>query len=726
MISRIRSALTFLVLVGGMLTLGAEDCIAQPPPEVDFSVEEYRAEAEAAWARYLQEMEEEFGEMEEFEGNPGPPNLMVRAWGHFLEDFARDVPFSGRDEELRDRATERLEYWQATSPQGRARPRDEFEEPAESLDVCLDHLNSSGQPSVGDGLRLGRIFQNEEVVEPVLIRKNATGYSFRRCSGGRPTEVMVAEADLEFFNSALVARFDQEKTEALTIYRETSDYRYEEDGETEFTFRGAGRMLEARRLGDDYVEVTIFPPKRITILLIATRTAMKKMEPRVWEESWGSRPEDSRIEREIIWWELASPTDLRVHPTVGSFAELEGFLGNETALGTETNRNVGIETDWSHVLNLNPKKGKVRGVENLKTILARDVLSLFIVEEPEHIGLAQAMREQAVTNSDTELDVATLESRWNNDQKQLLEEAASWGRYLPLVRLYGLTAIMPDRIAGKIRRKYHQSTESKGDYVTLAIESPEYQVANAVFQDQAAGMGRVISFLVCLLETSAGAPSRREILVRGFERMNIRAERLEEMDVSRAFHYLFQGFSLPVGLPAGERGFLKDVSSGDSEILKLVRKLESYFDTTSLDPGPSCEVALIPDSALLGGPFRDNPLVVVPSMPTPKNPPPDPKKVEDQEEKSEEEILYDKAVAAKSRARNALKDAIYAKALRHTAEKIEDGHKELEVGINLLVNSNGKRAKRATKKFEKAEQIFIRAKETADRIEHMKPKVRVH
>ncbi len=595
----------------------------------------------------------------------------------------------------------------------------------EDLDLCLNQLESSEQPYASGGLRLGRIIQNEEITGPVLIRKNATGYSFRRCSGNRPTEVEVT-GYFELFNSALVARFRQQETVTLKKYRKAANSSdYEEDGEVALSLRGTGSMLEAQRQGGDHVTVVHFPPKRVTVLLITTRTAMKAMEPGRWEKSWGDQPEDLRIKREIIWWELASPTGLRAYPAVGSFVELKGILGGEES--------VGAEIEWSDILGV--EKSQIRRVEDLKIILAReDVFSLFVVEEPEHIGLAEAMLTQAIKmNSDAELDVASREDRWRKmEVRERLEKAADWGQYLPLVRFQDLAIIMPDRIAGKIRRKYYQSkqwTDSRGVPVTLRdADSRTFQVANAIFLDQAAGMVRTMNFLGCLLENDAEAPSRREVLEKGLERMNIpteRLEELEEMDVSQAFQYLFQGFSLPSGLRAGDRSFPEGISSRDPEVLSLVRSLRRYLATTSFENDPSCEVALFPDSFLIGPPFPD-PLVAVPSLPAPKIPgiEPDPNDVEAQD--TEGKIRCEEARRAENEARDALKEAIYAKAARHTRTKIENGYEPFEKGIEILRKSNCKNTKKAIRLFDKAKRIFIKAKETADRIEHEKPKVRVH
>ncbi len=611
--------------------------------------------------------------------------------------------------------------WVSTSVIGQFVPRQALSEAG--TNVCLDLLESTEPSNLSAGLRLGRVLWDGELIEPVLIWRNDEGdeaeYGFRNCSGDQSTE-NVNEAEL--FNSALVARFEDEEA-TLRTYRKVPYLDFESSGEAKLIFRDAGSMLEARRLDHPYVEVTgtdsveIIPllvmeksveesqdRETIAVLLVATREAMRLMEPEVWEKSWGDRPEDSLIDRQITWWELTvSPGKLRVHPAVESFEELTDLV-DEPA--TEN------ETDWSGVVD-----------ENLETILARAALSLLVAEEPEHVDLAEAMLQLATeTNSGAELDVAKLEARrWKKKDLLRLKEAANRGRYWPLVRIYDLAAIMPDRIAGKIRRNYHHlgrssfpGTRFTKEYVTLETNSRTFQVAHAVYQDQAAGMARMMSFLECLLQDAREMPSRLEVLKEGLERMDIPPGRLEEMDVRTTFRYLFQGLSLPAGLRAGERNFLRGISSGDPEVMRLVRSLQGSFDATSLDPGSACDVVLIPDAVLLGEPV-DGPLVVVPSLPAPGD-----------TEFREAVSLYDRAQRAKNKARIALKGAIYAKGAEHTKRKIEKGHKRLDVGNALL--SKGADAvalKEAIVVFQEAETIFLEAKKTASRKEHIKPKIMV-
>ncbi len=115
-------------------------------------------------------------------------------------------------------------------------------------------------------------------------------------------------------------------------------------------------------------------------------------------------------------------------------------------------------------------------------------------------------------------------------------------------------------------------------------------------------------------------------------------------------------------------------------------------------------------------------------MPTPKISLPDPSDPEVSEPASLAGLSAE-AQRAKEKARIALEGAIYAKGARHTKRKIENGHKQLDKGNDLLYRSNRTDEAvllKAIQAFEKAEMIFLKAKETAFRIEHSKPDLRVH
>jgi hypothetical protein len=478
------------------------------------------------------------------------------------------------------------------------------------------------QPDLSSGLWLGRVFWAGEIMEPVLIRKNdegnSTEYVFRNCSNSSPTEILVGKADVEVFDSALVARFAQERTGALKTYREVYGLGYEPSSDINLTLRGAGSMLEARRLDHEHVRVTTIG-STITILLVSSREAMRLMEPEVWEEPWGNQPQDSQIKRNIIWWELTRPGHLRVHSAVENFQDLES-QGTEPAAGNEVN--------WKRVFE-----------KDLEATLTRAAHSLLVVERLEHIDLAEAILELAITTSShAELDVCIVEDGWKKKERLRLEEVASRGRYWSLVRFYDLAAIMPDRIAGKIRRNYLQSSDTRGirfakDYVVLGADSQAFQVANAIYQDQAAGMAKMMNFLSCLVENSHEASRRLEILTKGLKRLNISIDR--------------------PGMP-------------ETSVSELIHPTDSP---------------------------------------------------------------YAEAQQVKNRARIALKEAIYAGGAMHTRRKIEKGHEQLDRGNAFLSRSNGTNEvvlKEAIRAFKKAEEFFLKAKESAFIKEHSKPSLRVH
>ncbi|MCP4545750.1 MAG: hypothetical protein GY835_04695 [bacterium] len=682
-----------------------------------FSVDVYIAEEEAeraAWEPYLQMMEDNFRQLEELTLRPA---RMVKAWSDFLEAFSQEDPFSEEDEELRKNAERWLAYWRE-----KARPGDAGTIPADRPTIpngCLNLLESAKQPDASGMLRLGRVLWAGEIVEPVLIRMNSedeeAGHSFRNCSGGQPADIPVRDA--EIFNSARVAHFEEENTGVLPTYREVQFLGYRPFGEAKLTFRGAGTMLEARRLDNAHVEIVgtssvqISHMERIAILLISTRETMKAMEPKIWDESWGVQPEDSKILREIIWWELTSPGHLRIHPPVGRFQELASLAAGSGG---------GTGTDWASALE-----------ESLKPLLDRNVLSLLVAEQSDHIDLAERMLTLAnKTDNDAELDVGSLGEKWRENTRLRLGEAASRGRYWPFTNPFDLAAIMPDRIAGKIRRNYHQRPSPPGtvaedtpfpkDYVMLASDSPTFQVANAMFQDQVAGVAKTLGFLGCLLENDS-VPNRFGILEKGLKQLNISSERLEGMDIDMAFRHLFQGFSLPADLlPGKERNFLRILNSEEPETLRLVRSLQSYLNTAALYSDDACQVVLIPDAVLDGEPVEP---LVVPSAPEISLSIPVGSEASDAESSADN---YDEAMQAKAEARIALKRAIYANALAHkiTRRSVRKGHEKLKQGNKTVLDTNGEGP--ASKEFRQARDFFLKAEEKAFRVEHSKPTLRVH
>ena len=716
------------LMIHWALLLGAVDCGAQPP-QVDFSIEKYRGEADelrSEWEQYLQNMKSQFEDVREFESLPHEPALMARVWTDFLDAFSADDPFSEDDEELRARARERLTYWQGLVGKD-SEPLAAAEEAvadigAEDPQVCLDRLESAGRPALSGELRLGRVFHDEQIIEPVLIRSDATGPSMRSCSDGQAIEVEVEESAFDYFNGALVARFRDQENEGLKVFREVPNLAFEERGVTELRLRGAGSMLEARRLDVSHVEITTFPHHRAAILVVATEAALREMEIRSWEESWGNELEDSRIEREIVWWEPSSGNGagaVKVHSAVRSFKELADLLPEDSVPDIDRAANPGIGMDWNRALT----------PDNLQETLGRNGIALFVVEDIDDIGRAEAMLEvvKSMAN-ETELDVAGLEDRWRKrSRRHRLEEAGSWGRYFPLARLRDLAAIMPERIAGKIRRVYHRSESFEKDYIIVEPEPGSLRVANALFLDQAVAMAKTMDFLGCVLDSASEVSRRRQVLGQGFEWMGVSAQRLGEMDVGSAFRYLFQGFSLPAGLSAGDRNFLGSITRGDAEVAEVVESLRGYvreyLNLASLDSGPSCDIALIPDMVLLGATFAE-PLVVVPSLPESVI-----SELKTAEAEVEPEGLgksCEEALAVRREACVALEDALYARAARHTRKKIEAGHRALDRGDDRLGNCQElKNIRRATRSFQKAKGIFLKAKETANRIEDLLPELRV-
>ncbi len=461
--------------------------------------------------------------------------------------------------------------------------------PEPSHATCLDLLESTEQFNLS-GRALVRVLWGGEIMEPVLIRRKGTRtraeLSFKDCSAGVPIETTVSEADLIFFDSALVARFFQ-KNSVLTKYHEDPQGGFEPAGEAEFDFRGTGGMLEARRLGDDHVEVTKseLVGGGVDILLVATRKAVEAMDLGDWEEGWRNNLGDSQIKREIIWWELRNSEALRVHPAVANFDELAHRAQDRSAAKAEI--------DWDRVLE-----------ENLDTFLTQGAFSLIVVVQPGHIDFVKRMRRKArETGSDVVVDVAQLEKKRRRRLKQGKETGESWS----LVDFSGLAAIMPMRIAGIIRGPYRHSSSNKAGMditkVAIATDPGTFQVANGIFQDQVAGLASRLRFLECLLEDANKAQARIQVLNEGFKLMNIPTAGLNGKSVSEALRLLLQGFNLPPSLRAGELDFLTSVSSGNPEALDLIRLLKAYFHNASLEPGNACKAVLIPDAALLSRPL---------------------------------------------------------------------------------------------------------------------------
>jgi len=67
--------------------------------------------AKATWQATLNDMENAFSEVQEYEKEDISAKLKITAWERFLQAFSEDNPYSTRDEELRGTANERIRYW---------------------------------------------------------------------------------------------------------------------------------------------------------------------------------------------------------------------------------------------------------------------------------------------------------------------------------------------------------------------------------------------------------------------------------------------------------------------------------------------------------------------------------------------------------------------------------------------------------------------------------------
>lgn len=569
---------------------------------------------------------------------------------------------------------------------------------------CVDLLKADNGTAIRSDLTLGRVHFENRTMEPVLIWEDPKNkdqpYQFRHCSAeGTASNISVSAADMELFSDSLVAYFDEKRIDSLITHRELpGGLGYQPSGLADFDFNGIGSMLEARRLGEGHVEIMgtdrlrIIPrdeatqeSRKVPVLLVASRASLAEVDLSIWDEAWGEKPEDRLVEREIHWWELANNT-VHVHAPTSDFDR----LSQQVEQPSEPSSTIPTAELRKH----------------LEEVLDRVAYSMIVVESEEHIRIAETMNEAAsTTGSPTDLDIATLEKNWKNKTHQRLEEIANKGRYLPLLRTYDLAAIMPGRIAGKIRRHYYRNaiqvsaittTRFVKEPVMLDAGFESIQVGYGLYQDQAAGMATLLSFFDCLLKQDYTKEDRRKTLIDGFRELNIRVEDLETMNVYEAFSYLFQGFSLAPGLKAGERHFLNSISRGDSHVSELIQQWQSYLASTTLNPAKTCDVVLVSED-------RSEPLRIVRSLPTEVG---GNQIVDNQraEEEAAQKLREDKA-----KARRALRDAIYAMGARHTKKDILKGYKHLDAG-----------------NYDKAEAIFIKAKETAFRIVHSKPNIKVH
>lgn len=594
---------------------------------------------------------------------------------------------------------------------------------ATSAGICVNAV--LGDSKAAASLHLGRVLWDNQVREPVLISNRGTPdapqYDFRDCSTGEAKDVTVGNEQVELFPNALVAYFGQKKTGALATYRETLAMSYESRGKATFEFDGSGAMLEARRLDDNHVEVTGTGAVQIlpvdTILLVASRKVMRELDPKVWEEAWGNKVEDANILRDILWWELVGSAEVRVHPPADSFPDLARLVDGDST---------GPAVPWG------PQHAK-----NLASIFSRDALSLIVVEEPTHIERAEALFA-AAEGTNTEVDIGVLEEIWDEDteERSRLEEASSRGSLLLLVRHFDLAAIMPDRIAGKLRRNYLQSSYSKStqgpvssfvkQYVTLTTHQTEaLTVANALFQDQARSMKDMLNFLSCLVNVGGDRDARRDVLEYGLGRAGLSEQDLgaiQAMNFNQAFQYLFQGSSLPPGLRVGERSFLRSLSGQDPEAVALLEGIVQHLDSLSLEEPNACGVVLVPDAAMVPiskKSIAEVALHQVPSIPTQV---PDEAVAPLSMDPTAEKIRQ-----AKQETRKALEAAIYAKGAKHTERKIRNGHKKLDEANLLLAQATGNPEvlEKALKALEKAKEIFDKAKEISIEKENDVPRMPV-
>jgi hypothetical protein len=84
----------------------------EKPAETTFSLDDLaeEAEKEKAWQMKLNDMEEAFFKVNEYEKQDISTELKIKAWERFVQAFLEDNPYSTRDEELRNVAQERIHH----------------------------------------------------------------------------------------------------------------------------------------------------------------------------------------------------------------------------------------------------------------------------------------------------------------------------------------------------------------------------------------------------------------------------------------------------------------------------------------------------------------------------------------------------------------------------------------------------------------------------------------
>ena len=586
----------------------------------------------------------------------------------------------------------------------------------ESPRHCLDLLPEPGSANAVSP-RLGRVWWKKQILEPVLVWPGDEGYQFRGCFG---RESIVAQAmEAEFFESALITRFHKETIDAIPQYRHVRGLGYAPDGEAELIMGSAGHMLEAHRKEGDYVEVVGSASVGIIqgqepILMIASRQAMVEMDLQVWDLPWGARAEDNRVGREIIWWQLGESGELFIHPAVRSFADLAQRLAvpGESA----------AESSWESALE-----------EYSEAVLSHAAYSLLVADTVAHIDFAEALHTRAEELDSATLDIAMLENpeklkekRWE-EHFERLEATATRGRLWLLGRRFDLAAILPERIAGQVRFAYLKSNETAAasedkflnEKLILQASSPEFRLANALYLDHITTMTKRADFLECLLDGGAyGAAEVSEVLGQGLVRMGQKVEDWPQTTgVDTAFRRLFFGLDLPKQLPIADNLFKGSVRRQSSDLLTLVQSLKSSLQGIPAEEANECQIALLPDSALLdpaGGGLPE----IVPA-PSPFN-----------GKSLNSDTTVARAQEAKDAVRQILGDLIHVKGARHTREQMMKGYKALDRGNVILreLEDGGDEValQEALEELTKAYGIFNKAYEEAFRAEHTKPRVRVH
>lgn len=79
------------------------------PPDITPSFDDI--EVQLQWQKYLDEMEETFSKVNQYEKLDVPAESKIAGWQRFIETFSADNPYSTRDDELRGTARARIQFW---------------------------------------------------------------------------------------------------------------------------------------------------------------------------------------------------------------------------------------------------------------------------------------------------------------------------------------------------------------------------------------------------------------------------------------------------------------------------------------------------------------------------------------------------------------------------------------------------------------------------------------